>query len=245
MSFEIEPVNRQSLSRQIADQLQQAIFEGTFKADQRLPTEEELGRRYQVSRPTIREALKRLAARNLIRSKRGPTGGSFVNQPNLEQLGDQLSSAVTLLVGMNSVTLPEILEARAELETLCCKLCILHGDEQYFEQMESTLLLQSEANISDEAFCDADIQFHRVLAESTGNRIIALQMYALIEALQPVTNMLVNRSRERSIIIQQHQQLLSALKLKNIEESESIIRQQVHYLRERYEQSQNKEAAQP
>lgn len=63
-----------SAASQIADQLQQAIMDGRLKVDERLPTEEELAAQFGVSRPTVREALKRLAARHLIRSRRGPTG---------------------------------------------------------------------------------------------------------------------------------------------------------------------------
>jgi len=65
-----------SLAGQIAEALEQAMLEGRLKIDERLPTEDELAARYGVSRPTVREALKRLAARHLIRSRRGPAGGT-------------------------------------------------------------------------------------------------------------------------------------------------------------------------
>jgi GntR family transcriptional repressor for pyruvate dehydrogenase complex len=61
--LDFEPVSATSLSKQIADQIRQAIMEGSLKANDRLPTEGELSDRFGVSRPTIREALKRLAAR--------------------------------------------------------------------------------------------------------------------------------------------------------------------------------------
>ena len=67
-----------SLSKQIAEQLRAAIVDGRFKIGERLPTEDELAQRYGVSRPSVREALKRLAAQNLVRARRGPTGGNFV-----------------------------------------------------------------------------------------------------------------------------------------------------------------------
>ena len=51
-----------SISKQIAEQLRSAIVVGQIEIGQRLPTEDELARRFGVSRPSVREALKRLAA---------------------------------------------------------------------------------------------------------------------------------------------------------------------------------------
>ena len=48
------------MARQIAKSIRDAILEGRLKVDERLPTEEELAQKFGVSRPTIREALKRL-----------------------------------------------------------------------------------------------------------------------------------------------------------------------------------------
>ena len=94
-----------SISKQIAEQLRAAIVAGQFKIGQRLPTEDELAQRFGVSRPSVREALKRLAAQNLVRAKRGPTGGNFVVQPSYAELAESLSGAATLLVGIGPLAL--------------------------------------------------------------------------------------------------------------------------------------------
>ena len=86
--FGDEQIVTKSAAKQIAEHIRTAILEGRLKGDERLPTEEELAARYGVSRPTVREALKRLAAQNLISSKRGPAGGTFVNSLSLEELAD-------------------------------------------------------------------------------------------------------------------------------------------------------------
>ena len=95
--------DKASISRQIAEQLRNAIVAGQFKIGQRLPTEDELAKRFGVSRPSVREALKRLAAQNLVRARRGPTGGNFVVQPSYAELAESLSGAATLLVGMGAL----------------------------------------------------------------------------------------------------------------------------------------------
>jgi DNA-binding FadR family transcriptional regulator len=86
----------QGLSRPIAEGIRDAIFEGRLQVREQLPTEEELAARFSVSRPTIREALKRLATQNLIRSRRGPTGGTFVNPPTRDETRSTVANAAAL-----------------------------------------------------------------------------------------------------------------------------------------------------
>ena len=82
----------------IAADIRAAIVAGRLTVNERLPTEEELAARWRVSRPTIQEALKRLAAQNLIRSRRGPSGGTFVSQPSREEARLTVANVATLPV---------------------------------------------------------------------------------------------------------------------------------------------------
>lgn len=118
MSINYSSISTEGVASQIANNLREAIVEGRLKVDERLPTEEELAERFGVSRPTIREALKRLAAQNLIHTRRGPAGGSFVKKPSQDEIREQLSSIASVLVSVGEFQLPEIVEARHELEQI-------------------------------------------------------------------------------------------------------------------------------
>ena len=65
------PVVKSSISRQIAEQLGLAIVGGRSKIGDRLPIKDELAQGYGVSRSSVREALKRLSAQNLVRTRPG------------------------------------------------------------------------------------------------------------------------------------------------------------------------------
>ncbi|RMD91894.1 MAG: GntR family transcriptional regulator, partial [Alphaproteobacteria bacterium] len=69
--MKIDPDSPEELSAQIARAIRAAIMDGSLKVDERLPSEQELAESFGVSRPTVREALKRLAAQSLIRTQRG------------------------------------------------------------------------------------------------------------------------------------------------------------------------------
>lgn len=226
-----------SISKQIAEQLRTAIIDGRFKIGERLPTEDELAQRYGVSRPSIREALKRLAAQNLVRAKRGPTGGNFVVKPSYENLAESLSGAATLLVGMGALGIEEIIEARRALQRSCLELAVTQAKQEHFQNIETALARQQDPDISDEDFCQADVEFHRALVDATDNGMLRFVMYTVIEALIPVTNMVVTMVRERSDIISMHRQMLEHLSRREAEGLKASMDELLDYLLEKFEQA--------
>lgn len=237
--MEFNPVSQQNLPRQIADQIRAAITDGSLSADDRLPTEEELARRFNVSRPTIREALKRLAAQNLIRSRRGPAGGTFINRPDIHELGEGLGSATRLLVGLDTLSLEEIIQCRSELEQLCAGLAASTRSAQDLSALESALSRQKACISQPEQFCAADVAFHRALVNASGNRLLGLLMYAVIEGLQPVSNMVVFRYPERDLIIRQHETLLEAIRAGNAATARQLIATQIDTLSQQLERARS------
>lgn len=226
-----------SISKQIAEQLRSAIVSGQFKIGERLPTEDELAQRYGVSRPSVREALKRLAAQNLVRAKRGPTGGNFVVQPSFEELAESLSGAATLLVGMGALDIEEIIEGRRILQVSCLQQAVVNADDTQLRNIEDALRRQQDPGISDEAFCQADVAFHRALVDATNNGMLRFVMYTVIEALIPVTNMVVTVVRERSDIISLHQRMLAQLRQRNSAELAALMNELLDYLLQKFEQA--------
>ena len=232
------PLMTESLAKQIAERIRESITDGTLKADDQLPTEEELARQFQVSRPTIREALKRLAAQSLIRSRRGPTGGTFINRPSHEEVSSNLTTATALLVSLGEFKIPEILEARQELEVLCVRQAAARCEGAELDAMAREVEVQRQASISDEDFCVSDVRFHRAIADATHNSVLKFVMFTVIEALQPIENMVVFRVREREVIARQHEDLLAALRVKDAEAAVRVVQEQTAYLRERFDAAQ-------
>lgn len=230
MAIDYKPLTTESLPKQIARQIRQAIVDGRLRADDRLPGEEELAERYGVSRPTIREALKRLAAQNLIRSRRGPAGGTFVNRPSQEELRDALTTAAMLGVGLGELDLADVAQARRELELICCRLAAENRDPAQLAIMAEELENQAQGDLSDEAFCASDVRFHRALVDATSNRMLQLVMVTVIEGLQPVMNMVIYRVRERAVVVDQHRRLLEALEAGDGEAACAVLAEQMDCL---------------
>ncbi len=230
MSIDFQPLQTKSLARQIADRIRQSIVAGELGADDRLPGEAQLAEQFGVSRPTIREALKRLAAQHLIRSRRGPAGGTFVNRPNQQQLRDALTGAAIVAVSMGEFDAHDIAEARRELELLCCRLAAVNRCPSDLAAMKAEIAIQRDPELSDEDFCASDVRFHRALVDATDNKMLQLVMFSVIEALQPVINMVVFRVRERDQIVGYHQRIVDALGMGDADAASSALDEQMRYL---------------
>lgn len=211
MALKFDEIIRETLPRQVADQIRAAILEGRLAMDERLPSEEDLARRFGISRPTLREALKVLAAQNLIRARRGPTGGTFVARPDASGVARTLTEAATLLVGAGTFGVDEIVTARMETEPLCCRLAAQHRSPEDLARMAEAIARQRQPGLSDAEFCAADVAFHRAVVQATGNGPLHLMMHAVIESFIPVTNMLIYRDHERLRTAGAHDLILQAI----------------------------------
>jgi DNA-binding FadR family transcriptional regulator len=203
--------NTVDLSTQIAAAIRDAIVEGTLIVDERLPSETELAEQFGVSRPTVREALKRLAAQSLIRTHRGASGGAFVNRISFEQAYPQQITTSTLLLSMNAVSFETACEARYALERACAPLAAERRTADHLATMRAEIDRQGAPGLTDEAFCASDVTFHRALVDSAGNPVLSYQLAGAVEAMQPLMNMITFTARDRAKIIRLHSDIADAV----------------------------------
>ncbi|MGI9370381.1 MAG: FadR/GntR family transcriptional regulator [Ruegeria sp.] len=209
--MKIDPQNPADLSAQIAQAIRDAIVSGDLIVDERLPSEAELADQFQVSRSTVREALKRLAAQSLIRTQRGATGGAFVNRLNFEDAHSQQITTSTLLLSMNAVSFDTACEARYALERACAHLSAERRTADQLATMRAEIFRQSQPGLTDEAFCASDVAFHRALVDGAGNPVLSYQLAGAVEAMQPLMNMITFTARSREEIIALHNNIADAL----------------------------------
>lgn len=199
------------LSAQIAASIRDAILSGALIVDERLPSEAELALKFDVSRATVREALKRLAAQSLIRTQRGATGGAFVNRLSFEAAQAQQITTSTLLLSMNDVSFETACEARFALERACAPLSAKRRKDNHIKLMRSEIDVQGQDGLTDEAFCASDVAFHRALVDAAGNPVLSYQLAGAVEAMQPLMNMITFTARSRDAIIALHRAIADAI----------------------------------
>jgi DNA-binding FadR family transcriptional regulator len=243
MAIDYQGLVTQGLARQIAEKLRDAILEGRLHVHERLPTEEELAARFNVSRPTIREALKRLAAQNLIRSRRGPAGGTFVSHPTVEEARLAVANAASLLVSMGEFELAHVAEARLEIEMVCCRLAATRCTDSHLATMAAEVALQRDPALLDTEFCASDVRFHRALVAAAGNPALEFAAAGVLDSLQPAVNLVVFRFRDRRQVAAQHERIHGALALRNPEDACAALATYMNALRRQYRKAQSLQGA--
>jgi DNA-binding FadR family transcriptional regulator len=163
----VEPLRVAQLYEQVADRLRGEIAGGALAPGTKLPSERDLARALEVSRPTVREAIAALKNDGLVETRAG--AGSYVAADALALLLDA--------PGATADTSPTaVLEARLEIEP---RIAALAARRAQADPEAEALLAAMEAfeGIDDAAararWRDADRYFHRRLAAMTGNPLFA------------------------------------------------------------------------
>src|SRR6056297_1444080 len=221
--MKIDPANKADLSAQIASAIRDAIIEGRMIVDEGLPSEAELADQFNVSRPTVREALKRLAAQSLIRTQRGAFGGAFVKHLSYEEAYGQHITTSTLLLSMNAVSFETACEARYALERACAPLACTRRSADHLATMRAEIHRQGQPGLSDEAFCASDVTFHRALVDAANNPVLSYQLAGAVEAMQPLMNMITFTARSREAIVGFHTRIADALERHEAEAAQAAL----------------------
>src|SRR3954452_4707702 len=125
----LNPVATERVSDVIAERLTAAIRDGTLKPGDRLPTEAELAREFQVGRTSVREGLQKLRAHGLIETRKGL--GAFITEPRSDPLADFAAWTAS-----DPAAIEQLVEARVALETLAAALAALRATESEIDKLE-------------------------------------------------------------------------------------------------------------
>lgn len=166
----VSGTGRKSLADVVFERMQRAIKSGSYGADERLPTEHDLAAEFEVSRPVVREALRRLREQGLIYSRQG--AGSFVRSIGLKQpLGfGQLENVSDLL---------NCYEFRITMEPEAAALAAERHDATTLAGIVSALEMMRDATNRQSHREDADFLFHLAIANATENSYFSTAMEAL------------------------------------------------------------------
>jgi DNA-binding FadR family transcriptional regulator len=221
---------------QVAEQLRTRVVAGTLPPGSRLPNEAVLAREFGVSRPTVREALRSLAAQDLIRTAKGAGGGSFVTLPSVEHVSSFVHSSITLMADANDVTLEDLLEARELLEVPAARLAAERRRDDELERLRETIPDEPLRMGSDQQFV-YNQDFHTVVIDCCDNALLAIAAQPIFGVLQ--RNLARTRLGERfhRAINDQHRTIAAAIEVGDGAAAGDEMHAHLEYLRPYYERA--------
>ena len=172
-----EPIDHESVADEVVDQIEQLIISGVLKEGQKLPSEREMAELLNVSRPKLREALKRLEEEQLVEIHHG--GGSFI----APLIGKALSPALMNLYARHPVAFFDYLEYRLEQESFAARLAAERATDADRKILQGIMDVMVEAHRAGdlELSKKADIDFHSAIVDASHNATLTHMMSSIYE----------------------------------------------------------------
>ncbi|KMY55254.1 GntR family transcriptional regulator [Bacillus sp. FJAT-27231] len=222
--MKIERTNRMSLVDQVVLQIEELIESGTWPVGTRLPSEMELMEQFDVSRNTLREAIRALVHSGLLQTKQG--SGTHVCSTSA------LGAAIERRVSKSR--LQETLEVRHALEREAARLAAARRSEEDVRRLRLYLdnCRQASAVRNQEAYAEADIQLHQAVAAATRNRLLIELYEHMTEALHSSVRNLVELSFCTDVHEYIHEKLVEGIAAQNEEAAAEAVNEYMAYLKD-------------
>lgn len=204
----------------IVDQVRADVFARRRCPGDRLPPEPALAEQFGVSRMGVREALRVLELQGLVEVRHGYAGGAFVAEPN----GMALLGALEDSLRQGQVAADELYQARVLVEPAIARLAVAQDADALVGRLADNVARTERALTDGTAVSALNREFHRILAEHAGNRVLALMMQALQELLATLDERRPNTPAVSRRALQEHHQLLGAARAHDGAHAERLMR---------------------
>lgn len=228
--MEFESIKVPKVSDSIVSQIEELILDGVLKPGDRLPPERKLAQKFEVSRPSLREAIVILEARGLLQTRRG--GGTYVCDLVAPTVIDPL---VHLLQRRPENTF-DVLELRVALEEIAAFFAASRANDSdrkilklRFEELQSTY-----KDYEPPRNAEADVEFHMAIADASHNIALVHVMRGLFNLLRrSISDNLEKLLTEREnfdLVSGQHESIYRAIMAGEPEEARQAVRTHLSYV---------------
>jgi GntR family transcriptional repressor for pyruvate dehydrogenase complex len=213
----MKPSNQEPHYERVAEQLHSLLRHGQWQVGERLPSERALATRFGISRNGVREAIRALAERGLLVTRRG--AGTFVTEPSEQAVFDALARAI----GSRRERLRELFELRLIIEPHIAALAAKRISPPQLTHLKAFVLDQQRCLAESKSDAHIDAAFHEELANACGNTVVRDMMHSLRTILLDTRVPELRPRIRRSASIQDHLELIGALEQRDPERARRLM----------------------
>ncbi|MBE5996078.1 MAG: FadR family transcriptional regulator [Lachnospiraceae bacterium] len=232
----LQNISRQNISDEVYNQFIDAIMNGDWKPEEKIPSETELAAQMGVSRVTIRGALQRLEGMQLIERRQGE--GTFVSEIS----GTHFVNNLVPVVALGNHDLTDLMEFREIFDSEVTAIAARKGDPKVVRELRKNFEKHMKAAEKEDykAASMYDTSFHFLLARATGNKLIE-QIYETFRALFQKNMYEIVQKMGFSDAQKYHAAIIDAIEQKDEVAAREIMREHVRdtivFLNEKTEQT--------
>lgn len=223
-----ETLPRNAVSEEIVSKLLALLKEKKLQPGERLPPERELAERLQVSRPSLREALRALSIMHVVEIRQG--SGTYISSLEPRLLVEHLDFVFALA----DSTYLALFEARKVVEVGLCGLAAERITDEELVRLEACLE-KGRLGLDDaDLYLQADVELHEIITEAASSPILSRMMASLSH--------LSRASRQRTAVlpgiaqqvIADHRAIVDALKMRDPEAARQAMLQHLIHVEQRF-----------
>lgn len=238
-AIRLSPVEVPKASEVLAGELRERILTGEFAEGDPLPAERELVKQAQMSRATVREALRILEVQNLVRVKAGRAGGAFVQRPTSKSM----ATSVSMLIRGRRIKLVDLMETREALEPFCAELAARNRADDDLAELDRANEAITDPAADLRQFLQANLNWHVGVAVASHNELLIGLMSALSQAIYVGTeNAAFVDADVRVATGQAHWAITSAIRDRDATAAGRRMRKHVHSYADALAESDEREA---
>ncbi len=235
----LKPVDVPKASDVLASQLRERILNGELVEGAPLPAERELVKQTQMSRATVREALRILEVQNLVRVKAGRAGGAFVQRPTTKSM----ANSVTMLIRGRHIKLVDLMETREALEPFGAALAARNRTEADLSELDRTNAAIADPDADLEQFLQTNLAWHVAVSVASHNELLIGFMIALSQAIYVGTeDEGFIDAGVRAVTTKAHRMITSAIRDRDAVTAERRMRKHVHEYADALAESDERDA---
>jgi len=209
MSTEFQALKREpSLAARVTQELLDSIVEGRLRSGQRLPSERDLSEQFGVSRTVIREAVRGLEAKGVVRVQSGR--GVEVAAVTSAQVSETFDLFVKGQQIKDHVQPDDIAEVREMLELKIVKVACERATDEDLRALETAFDAIERAKSSEDV-ADRDGDFHMAIALATNNPLLAALLESVNATIRSVRQESLRRPGRKGEAQEQHRAVLTRL----------------------------------
>ena len=204
---------------QVVNHVRSLIENGTLQPGDKLPPERELARDLKISRASLRTGIGYLAAMGVMKIRHGV--GTFVAD-GPPDLGKASLSFMGALHGFQSW---QMFEARIILESSLAALSAERGKEEHHAALAEEVAEMFAAIENPTEYLIHDVMFHRIIAQASGNPILAAIMETVTSSMYDKRRKTVERATDLRESAEMHREIYRAIRARKPADARRLMEQ--------------------
>src|ERR1700739_4799003 len=217
------PIRTRRAFEEICERIREQLALGVLKPGDKLPPERDLAQQLGVSRNVLREALRSLEMAGILKLRKGVKGGAFIREGDTSRMNEVMRDMLSL----GTISVRELSEARINVIDLVVRLACVNARQRDFEALEANIERTDVATREGRLLrrVEGSREFYKLLAESTGNKVIAMIVNSVTEIhMRFVYAKVASSGAATPRLTDKRRQFLSSLRARDVAAASRLMR---------------------